>query len=83
MTKNDKKRNKWSPEKSEEAMIQGIIEGSPNAIGVAVDRSNSEPRKNHLSRMNRISPGQKRGRYGKAHFNPSMAPLFCVSGGLQ
>ena len=29
---------KWTPEKSEEAMIQGIIEGSPDAIGVAVVR---------------------------------------------
>ena len=29
---------KWTPEKSEEAMIQGIIEGSPDAIGVAVIR---------------------------------------------
>jgi hypothetical protein len=28
----------WTPEKSEEAMIQGIIEGSPDAIGVAVIR---------------------------------------------
>ena len=34
--KNSKK--KWSPEKSEEAMIEGIIEGSPDAIGVAVIR---------------------------------------------
>ena len=29
---------KWQPEKSEEAMIEGIIEGSPDAIGVAVLR---------------------------------------------
>jgi hypothetical protein len=29
---------KWTPEKSEEAMIEGIIEGSPDAIGVAVLR---------------------------------------------
>ena len=29
---------KWTPEKSEEAMIQGIIEGSPDAVGVAVVR---------------------------------------------
>ena len=29
---------KWTPEKSEEAMIQGIIEGSPDAVGVAVIR---------------------------------------------
>ena len=31
-------KKKWAPEKSEEAMIQGIIEGSPDAIGVAVIR---------------------------------------------
>ena len=31
-------KKKWTPEKSEEAMIQGIIEGSPDAIGVAVIR---------------------------------------------
>ena len=36
--KDMKKQKKWSPEKSEEAMIQGIIEGSPDAIGVAVIR---------------------------------------------
>ena len=38
--KTGKKKNKkkWSPEKAEEAMIQGIIEGSPDAIGVAVVR---------------------------------------------
>jgi hypothetical protein len=36
---NDKNNmKKWTPEKSEEAMIQGIIEGSPDAIGVAVIR---------------------------------------------
>lgn len=35
--KNENKK-KWTPEKSEEAMIQGIIEGSPDAIGVAVVR---------------------------------------------
>lgn len=35
---NKKKDNKWTPEKSEEAMIQGIIEGSPDAVGVAVIR---------------------------------------------
>ena len=35
--KNENKK-KWTPEKSEEAMIQGIIEGSPDAIGVAVIR---------------------------------------------
>jgi hypothetical protein len=32
------RQKKWTPEKSEEAMIQGIIEGSPEAIGVAVVR---------------------------------------------
>ena len=32
------KRKKWTPEKSEEAMIEGILEGSPDAIGVAVVR---------------------------------------------
>ena len=32
------KRKKWTAEKSEEAMIQGILEGSPDAIGVAVVR---------------------------------------------
>ena len=37
-TSNRKKQTKWTPEKSEEAMIQGIIEGSPEAIGVAVIR---------------------------------------------
>ena len=36
---------KWAPEKSEEAMIQGIIEGSPTAIGVAVVRLNCGCRK--------------------------------------
>ncbi|KPJ98839.1 MAG: hypothetical protein AMJ60_06985 [Desulfobacterales bacterium SG8_35] len=41
--KNNKK--KWTPEKSEEAMIQGIIEGSPDAIGVAVIRLNCGCRK--------------------------------------
>jgi len=34
----NKNKKKWTPEKSEEAMIQGIIEGSPDAIGVAVIR---------------------------------------------
>ena len=33
-----KSRKKWTAEKSEEAMIQGILEGSPEAIGVAVVR---------------------------------------------
>ena len=32
------KKKKWAPEKSERAMIEGIIEGSPDAIGVAVIR---------------------------------------------
>ena len=32
------KNKKWSPDKSELAMIEGIIEGSPDAIGVAVIR---------------------------------------------
>jgi hypothetical protein len=46
MKMNDtKRRGKWSPEKSEEAMIQGIIEGSPEAIGVAVIRLNCGCRK--------------------------------------
>ena len=40
-----KKEKKWTPEKSEEAMIQGIIEGSPEAIGVAVVRLNCGCRK--------------------------------------
>ncbi len=37
-TKDKKSKKSWTPEKSEEAMIQGIIEGSPDAIGVAVIR---------------------------------------------
>jgi hypothetical protein len=46
MKTNDKKnKKKWTPEKSEEAMIQGIIEGSPDAIGVAVIRLNCGCRK--------------------------------------
>ncbi len=32
------KEKKWNPEKSELAMIEGILEGSPDAIGVAVIR---------------------------------------------
>ena len=32
------KKKKWAPEKSERAMIEGIIEGSPDAVGVAVIR---------------------------------------------
>lgn len=46
MKQEDKKSaKKWTPEKSEEAMIQGIIEGSPDAIGVAVVRLNCGCRK--------------------------------------
>lgn len=40
-----KKHNLRASEKSEEAMIQGIIEGSPEAIGVAVVRLNCGCRK--------------------------------------
>lgn len=29
---------KWNPEKGEQAMIEGILEGSPDAVGVAVIR---------------------------------------------
>lgn len=32
------KKKKWDPEKGEQAMIEGILEGSPDAIGVAVIR---------------------------------------------
>lgn len=32
------KNKVWSPEKGERAMIEGIIEGSPEAVGVAVIR---------------------------------------------
>ena len=32
------KKKEWAPKKSERAMIEGIIEGSPDAIGVAVIR---------------------------------------------
>ena len=32
------KKKEWAPEKGELAMIEGIIEGSPEAIGVAVIR---------------------------------------------
>ncbi len=45
MKNKEKKNKKWTPEKSEEAMIQGIIEGSPDAIGVAVVRLNCGCRK--------------------------------------
>ena len=31
-------KTKWAPEKGEQAMIEGIIEGSPDAVGVAVIR---------------------------------------------
>jgi len=43
--KTNRKKQKWTAEKSEEAMIQGIIEGSPEAIGVAVVRLNCGCRK--------------------------------------
>ncbi len=33
-----KKNKKWAPEKGERAMIEGVLEGSPDAIGVAVIR---------------------------------------------
>ena len=39
------KKRKWAPEKGEQAMIEGIIEGSPDAIGVAVIRLNCGCRK--------------------------------------
>lgn len=32
------KKKKWAPEKGELAMIEGIFEGSPDALGVAVIR---------------------------------------------
>jgi hypothetical protein len=32
------KKQKWNPEKGEQAMIEGILEGSPDAVGVAVIR---------------------------------------------
>ncbi len=32
------KKQKWSPEKGERAMVEGIIEGSPDAVGVAIIR---------------------------------------------
>jgi hypothetical protein len=32
------KMHKWNPEKGEQAMIEGILEGSPDAVGVAVIR---------------------------------------------
>jgi len=41
MQKKDKKKKKqdgWTAEKSEQAMIEGILEGSPDGIGVAVVR---------------------------------------------
>ena len=44
-TKEEKKQNTWTPEKSEQAMIEGILEGSPDAIGVAVIRLNCGCRK--------------------------------------
>ncbi len=33
-----KKYAKWEPERGEKAMVGGIIEGSPDAVGVAVIR---------------------------------------------
>ena len=39
------KKHKWTAEKSEEAMIQAILEGSPEAVGVAVVRLNCGCRK--------------------------------------
>ena len=44
-TKDKNSSHRWTPEKSETAMIQGIIEGSPDAIGVAVVRLNCGCRK--------------------------------------
>ena len=38
-------KKKWSPEKGERAMIEGIIEGSPDAVGVAIIRLNCGCRK--------------------------------------
>ena len=35
---NKESKNTWTPEKSELAMIEGILEGSPDGIGVAVIR---------------------------------------------
>lgn len=34
----NEKKQKWTAEKSEQAMIEGILEGSPDGIGVAVIR---------------------------------------------
>lgn len=39
------KKKNWAPEKGERAMIEGIVEGSPDAIGVAVIRLNCGCRK--------------------------------------
>ncbi|MFC1837062.1 hypothetical protein ACFLYW_00065 [Thermodesulfobacteriota bacterium] len=44
-TKNKEIKKDWAPEKSEEAMIEGIIEGSPDAVGVAVIRLDCDCRK--------------------------------------
>ena len=38
MAKQKKKKSSWTPEKGEEAMVGGIMEGSPDAVGVAVIR---------------------------------------------
>ena len=40
-----KKESQWTAEKAEEAMIEGILEGSPEGIGVAVIRLDCECRK--------------------------------------
>ncbi len=46
MANKDKtKNNDWAPEKGEQAMIEGIIEGSPDAVGIAVIRLNCGCRK--------------------------------------
>jgi hypothetical protein len=39
------KKTEYTPEKSEEAMIQGILEGSPDAIGVVIVRMSCGCRK--------------------------------------
>jgi hypothetical protein len=45
-TKQQKTTKKdWAPEKGERAMIEGILEGSPDAVGVAVIRLNCGCRK--------------------------------------
>ena len=44
-TKDKAGKKSWTAEKSEQAMIEGIIEGSPDAIGVAVIRLECDCRK--------------------------------------